>query len=136
MILLDTNVMIALLNGWPTIVRWRFEQAKAMGQDCAISAMVHHELIFDEANSARREANVQKLEAFVAGANLAILTFDQHDAAESGDIRAHLKQLGVPIGPYDVLIAVAARRRGATLITANIREFNRVPGVLAEDWAG
>ena len=49
---------------------------------------------------------------------------------EAGDIiRAALAKAGKPIGPYDVLIAAQARRRGATLVTANRREFARVPGL-------
>ena len=41
---------------------------------------------------------------------------------------------GTPIGHYDYLIAAQARRRGATLVTANVREFARVPGLLVADW--
>ena len=57
------------------------------------------------------------------------------DAEEAGNIRAALERAGKPIGPYDVLIAAQARRRGATLVTANEREFARVPGLKTEDWA-
>jgi len=135
MIHLDTNAMIALLNGRTTILRSRYEQAWTAGQDRAISAIVHHELMFGAAKSVRREANAQKLETFIAGARLVILLFDEGDDTEAGDIRAHLKHLGAPIGPYDVLIAGAARSRGATLVTANTREFQRVPGLLVVDWA-
>ena len=46
----------------------------------------------------------------------------------------HLESKGTPIGPYDCLIAAQARRRGATLVTANGREFTRVPGLMVTDW--
>jgi tRNA(fMet)-specific endonuclease VapC len=46
-----------------------------------------------------------------------------------------LERAGTPIGPYDVLIAGQARRRGAVLVTANASEFVRVPGLKTEDWA-
>ena len=62
------------------------------------------------------------------------MTFDAEDAHEAGDIRALLERAGTPIGPYDILIAAQARRRGATLVTANTREFARVPGLKTEDW--
>jgi hypothetical protein len=52
----------------------------------------------------------------------------------AGDIRAVLERQGMPIGPYDCLIAAQARCRGATLVTANGREFDRVPGLLVADW--
>jgi len=45
-----------------------------------------------------------------------------------------LKPLGIPIGNYDVLIAAQARRRGLTLVTANVSEFGRVPGLVVVNW--
>jgi tRNA(fMet)-specific endonuclease VapC len=48
---------------------------------------------------------------------------------------AALERAGTPIGPYDVLIAAQARRRRAVLVTANGREFARVPRLKLEDWA-
>src|SRR5258708_5045669 len=56
-------------------------------------------------------------------------------AEEEGDIRAALERAGMPIGPYDVLIAAQARRRSALLVTANTSEFARVPGLKLKDWA-
>ncbi len=63
-----------------------------------------------------------------------ILAFDDEDAAVAGDIRAALERLGTPIGAYDILIAAQARRRGAVMVTANRREFQRVPGLMVADW--
>jgi len=68
-------------------------------------------------------------------APIAILNFDADDSREAGDIGAALAKAGQPIGPYDILIAAQARRRGAILVTANEREFARVPGLKTEDWA-
>ena len=64
-----------------------------------------------------------------------VFDFEPDDAEEAGDIRAALERAGTPIGPYDVLIAAQARRRGAMLVTANRREFARVPRLKTEDWA-
>jgi tRNA(fMet)-specific endonuclease VapC len=64
-----------------------------------------------------------------------LLPFEAGDATEAADIRAQLRRSARPIGPYDVLIAAQARRAGATLITANTREFARVPGLTVVDWA-
>ena len=60
--------------------------------------------------------------------------FDIDDAREAGEIRALLEARGQPIGPCDTLIAAQARRRGATLVTLNVREFERVPSLSVEDW--
>ena len=68
-------------------------------------------------------------------APLSPLPFDEEDAAQSAGLRAILETAGTPIGPYDVLIAGQSLRHGATLVTANTREFARVPGLNVEDWA-
>ena len=65
-----------------------------------------------------------------------MLPFDADDALAAGEVRTALELRGTPIGPYDVLIAGHALRHGATLVTANTREFSRVPGLMVEDWAG
>ena len=61
--------------------------------------------------------------------------FDLENLREAGEIRAALEARGTPIGPYDILIAAQARRRGATLVTLSPSEFERVPGLLVVDWA-
>jgi tRNA(fMet)-specific endonuclease VapC len=134
MIHLDTNVAIALLNDRQPHVRARFDAAQATTA-LGMSVIVYHELMYGAANSARRQANEDKVAVFVAGGHLTILAFSEDDAREAADIRAHLKRQGEPIGPYDVLIAAQARRSGATLITANTGEFERVPGLSVIDWA-
>ncbi|MBC7368535.1 MAG: PIN domain-containing protein [Undibacterium sp.] len=60
--------------------------------------------------------------------------FTLADAAEFGRLRTLLARRGELIGPYDLLIAAQALRLGATLITHNLREFSRVPGLKIEDW--
>ena len=64
-----------------------------------------------------------------------ILPFDEADARAAGEVRAQLERVGQPIGAYDALIAGQAVRRGLTLVTANAREFERVDGLMCEDWA-
>ena len=65
-----------------------------------------------------------------------VLEFDQEDARQAGEIRAHLASKGTPIGPYDVLIAGQAKARNLTLVTHNTTEFQRVEGLRVEDWSG
>jgi tRNA(fMet)-specific endonuclease VapC len=68
-------------------------------------------------------------------AAIGVLPSEPEDADEAGEIRAELERAGTPIGPYDLLIASQARRRSATLVTANSREFVRVSGLKMENWA-
>jgi tRNA(fMet)-specific endonuclease VapC len=84
--------------------------------------------------SARPERNVRRIADFLVGP-IAVLPFEPGDAEEASDIRAAVERAGTSIGPYDLLIAAQARRRGALLVTANTREFARVPGLDIEDWA-
>jgi len=130
----DTNACIALINGSPPRVRQRLARAAAAGDALAVSTVVVFELCYGAAKSTRVEANRQRLQTFLSGP-LSTLEFDADDAAESGEIRVQLERAGTPIGAYDVLIGGQARRRGFTLVTANVSEFARVEGLVWEDWA-
>ncbi len=99
-----------------------------------MSSVVAFELWYGVAKSRRKEANTQRLLAFLAGP-LEWTLFDEEDAREAGAVRADLEIAGKPIGAYDVLIVGQARRRGATLVTSNLGEFERVAGLKWEDWA-
>lgn len=132
--LLDTNACIALINGTPRDVRRRFQRAIAKESTILVSSVVAFGLWYGVAKSQRKEANTQRLEAFLAGP-LEWTLFDEDDAREAGLVRAELEKAGKPIGAYDVLIAGQARRHGATLVTSNRGEFDRVKGLKWEDWA-
>lgn len=56
-------------------------------------------------------------------------------AEHAGEIRAVLAGAGQPVGAYDVLIAGHARAAGLPVVTNDMREFDRVPGLLVEDWS-
>lgn len=62
------------------------------------------------------------------------LPFDDAAAEAYGKIRAHLRRLGTPIGPNDLMIAAIALANGFTVVTHNTAEFSRVPGLSLEDW--
>lgn len=64
-----------------------------------------------------------------------VLPFGSTAAAEYGEIRAYLQSQGTPIGPLDMLIAGYARAEKMILVTNNVREFERVPGLELENWA-
>jgi tRNA(fMet)-specific endonuclease VapC len=100
-----------------------------------LSSIVFHELMYGAAASARRRDNEEKIGLFIASGRIAVIDFNEADATEAADLRAYLRGLGTPIGPYDLLIAAQARRSGSVLVTANTREFDRVPGLQVLDWA-
>jgi tRNA(fMet)-specific endonuclease VapC len=65
-----------------------------------------------------------------------MVMFDEAAASESAVIRAELEKRGTPIGPFDLLIAGIAQSMDMTLVTNNIKEFNRVKKLKLENWAG
>jgi tRNA(fMet)-specific endonuclease VapC len=134
MICLDTNAVIAVLNDRTSAVRARIDAAIGLGNTFAISSIVLFELRYGAAKSARPERNAQRIADFLSGP-IEVLPFDPADAEEAGEIRAALERAGTPIGPYDILVAAQARRRDGLLVTANEREFARVPRLKFEDWA-
>lgn len=134
MICLDTNAVIAVLNETESRVEVRLRAAFKQRQLVAISSIVLFELWYGAIKSARVQDNMARIEEFLASP-IEVLAFDGDDAREAGDIRAGLERIGKPIGPYDTLMAGQARRRRAILVTANEREFARVPGLQVEDWA-
>jgi tRNA(fMet)-specific endonuclease VapC len=131
---LDTNAIIISINDKTSRVRARFDQTLRSGVPVSISSIVLFELWYGAAKGSRRQHNATTITNLLT-APIAVLSFEPGDAEEAGDIRAALERAGTPIGPYDVLIAAQARRRGATLVTANTREFARVPGLQIEDWS-
>jgi tRNA(fMet)-specific endonuclease VapC len=125
--LLDANAVIAIMKGEPAMLaRLRTYQPADFG----LPAIVAHELYYGACKSRRAAANVARVEAL----QFEVLSFDVEDARHAGAIRAELAAAGTPIGPYDALIAGQARARRLVLVTHNVREFARVPGLQVEDW--
>ena len=127
--LLDTNIVIYAMKNRPQEVKRRFQ--KHEGEMC-ISAVTLGELVFGAEHSQQVERNLTDIEALVA--RLEVLPLDSKAAYHFGQIRAALYTIGHPIGPYDMLIAGHARASGLILVTNNINEFERVPGLLLESW--
>ncbi|CRL49368.1 MULTISPECIES: tRNA(fMet)-specific endonuclease VapC [unclassified Pseudomonas] len=127
--MLDTNICIFTIKNKPQIVREAFNLHD--GQLC-ISAVTLMELIYGAEKSAAPEKNLAVVESFAA--RLEVLPFDNDAAAHTGMIRSELARAGTPIGPYDSMISGHARSRGLIVVTNNLRELERVPGLRVEDW--
>jgi tRNA(fMet)-specific endonuclease VapC len=83
--------------------------------------------------SVRRVENLTAIEHFVA--RLDVLPFGAKAAAHYGQLRAELERTGTPCGPHDMQIGGHARSEGLIVVTNNMREFDRMPGIRAENWA-
>jgi tRNA(fMet)-specific endonuclease VapC len=134
MICLDTNVVINVINRRNPLVRARLGEQIRSGAAIILPVIALFEMRYGNAKSDRRAESERLLMEFLAS-GIAVAPFEPEDASHAGEIRAYLEGLGTPIGHYDYLIAAQARRRDATLVTANSREFERVPGLIVVDWA-
>src|SRR5260370_19845963 len=123
MILLHTNVVIAVLKQQPLHLLQRFAP-ELRQRTLALSTIVLFELQYGVANSARRKENTDRLAVFLQ-APVAVLPFEPQDAEDAGERRAELRRAGKPVRPFHLLVAAPARRRGAVLVTADARGVPR-----------
>ncbi len=130
MFLLDTNVCIRILNGSSPAVAGRLQATSPAA--VRLCSVVKAELLYGARKSARVDDNLRLLHRFFTP--LVTVLFDDRCADEAGLIRLDLERSGRPIGPNDLLIAATARALDLVLVTANTREFGRVPGLRIDDW--
>ncbi|GAB4355628.1 MAG: tRNA(fMet)-specific endonuclease VapC [Methylohalobius crimeensis] len=127
--MLDTNIAIYTIKNKPSEVREAFKAHD--GQMC-ISTITLMELIYGAEASAAVDRNLREIEGFAA--RLEVLPYDNDAAAHTGQLRAELKKIGRPIGPYDEMIAGHARSQGLVIITNNIKQFENAPGIRIANW--
>lgn len=129
--LLDTNIVIYVIKNRPLSVLKTFNQNHGR---MAISSITLAELAHGVEKSADQARNLAVVEDFVS--RLDVLPYDDRAAWQYGLIRAALERQGTPIGVNDLHIAGHARSLGLIIVTNNLREFERVPGVSVENWVG
>jgi tRNA(fMet)-specific endonuclease VapC len=128
--LLDTSICVELIRGRrPRIVKRIAERPTT---DFGLSMITVAELEYEVHKSPHAPQEREALDRFLFP--FTILDFDYEATLSYGRIRAVLESLGTPIGALDTLIAAHAMSRDLTLVTRNLKEFKRVPGLKAEDW--
>lgn len=129
-VLLDTDICIYAINRRQPGPLERL-RAYALGE-VGISVITYAELRYGVENSARAEENLQRLEQFLLPLEVAPL--DIEAGRIYGRVRAQLRREGRLIGANDLFIAAHALSLGATLVTHNVREFERIEGLRLERW--
>ena len=129
--MLDTNICIYAIKNKPTIVSQKLQDHSELG--LCISTITLAELTHGIYKSVNKEKNADSLFQFLL--KIEILPFDAEAAIEYGKICAHLQKQGTPIGTMDMLIAAHALSKSLTIVTNNVREFERVPGLVIENWS-
>jgi len=130
-VMLDTNICIYVIKQKPRSVLERFV-AFPVG-DLGISVITLAELEYGASKSSEPDRNREALEQFVSPLEIAVL--DRLATSVYGRIRALLEKRGRPIVSVDLLIAAHALSLNVRLVTNNMREFKRVPGLRVENWA-
>lgn len=129
-VMLDTNICIALIKQKPANVVKKFNDFQ-VGEIC-ISTVTLAELRYGVAKSQYQEKNQAALDDFILP--LEIAEFDEAAANYYGVLRASLEKKGTPIGAMDLMIGAHALSQNLTIVTNNVREFNRIPKLVVVDW--
>ncbi len=127
--MLDTNIVIYVIKRRPIALLDVFN--RHAGQMC-ISSITLAELLHGVEKSSMPDHNLRKVEDFVS--RLDVLEYGQKAAAHYGEIRANLERKGTIIGVNDLHLAGHARSEGLTLVSNNLREFERVDGLRITNW--
>jgi tRNA(fMet)-specific endonuclease VapC len=128
--LLDTCVISDFVKGEPG-TQTRLKQTPPA--EVAVSIITVMELAY---GLALNPQHAQKIKPVIDNflSSVVILPFDVPESESAAQIRAILKAQGQPIGAYDVLIAATALQHQLIMVTANQREFDRVPDLQTENW--
>ena len=127
--MLDTNICIYVMKNYPEELREKFN---LLAEQLCISSITLGELYYGAEKSQRRAVNLAAIAEFTA--RLDVLPFGDKAAAHYGQLRAELERVGKPCGAHDMQIGGHARSEGLIVVTNNLREFARMPGLRTENW--
>lgn len=128
--MLDTNICGYIIRNRPTYIKEKFKMVESE-HDIALSSIVVSELLYG-AKKKGSERLIKTVNAFID--NFTILDFDKSASNEYANIRVSLEKSGNIIGSNDLFIASHVKAKGAVLVTNNTKEFNRVDGLIIENW--
>lgn len=128
--LLDTCIVSGLAKRLPELVA-RIRESSPL--ELAIASITRLEIEYGLKINSDAERRIGKVLRDFCN-SIEILSFDIGCADRAADIRASLKRRGKPIGAFDLLIGATALRHGLVLVTSNTREFERIDGLVVEDW--
>ncbi len=128
---LDTDTCIYLLNGEPRV---KHRVALVGVERIALTVVTQGELYFGAYNSDRIEHNLERIQQFFAIPGPTVLALDESSLKNFGKFKVELRRTGQPIGDIDVLIAGVAVSRRLTLVTNNTKHFERIPGIVLDNW--
>ena len=126
--LIDTNTCIYYIKG-KFDLREKFEEVNP--ENCFISEITLAELMYGVENSEKKEKNQKALDNFLTGVNVIPIFHSLNLYAKE---KARLRKAGTPLDDFDLLIGVTSVKHNLIMVTNNIYHFNRIKGVVLEDW--
>ncbi|MGD8990549.1 MAG: type II toxin-antitoxin system VapC family toxin [Desulfobacterales bacterium] len=127
--ILDTNTLIYFFKG---VGKVKDRLLSIPPGEIAVPTIVLFEMELGIAKSSSPRKRIGQLKDFTSLVTL--IPFGAAEAKAAAQIRAKLEKKGIPIGPYDVLIAACAKANDLILVTHNLKEFKRIEGLRCEDW--
>jgi len=135
MYLLDTDILSNLLRRAPSAALIT-KLASVPAERQFTSSITLGELVYGAHRLRdRTDALLQRLDETLLP-NLPVLPFDASAARRYGEVRAEVERRGTPIGDADLRIAAIALDRNLTVVTGNVRHFQKVPALAVENWLG
>jgi tRNA(fMet)-specific endonuclease VapC len=127
---MDTTVVSDFTRGVPAVLARLKATPKYDVAICTVTAMeIEYGLQLNLERAHKIEPMIRSLLQ-----DLRVLPYEWEDANATAAVRAALTKRGTPIGPYDVMIAGTALRHGFVMVTCNTSEFERIDGLILEDW--
>lgn len=117
----------------PAAVIERLAQAVLRGHRIVVSAVTYAEMRFGATGPKAGPRHAALVDAFCARLDT-VLPWNRAAVDATTDVKVAPRLAGTPIGPNDTAIAGHAVAAGAVLVTNNVREFERVSGLVLEDW--
>ena len=132
MIVFDTDVISFVLRPSPASGLIR-RLAAIDADDQATTSITIGELVYGAVRSPKRDYYLSKLKDPLLK-NLKVLPCDRESAWMFGELKAETEHRGIHVTEPDLRIAAICIRFGAVLATGNLRHFEKIPGLSAEDW--
>jgi tRNA(fMet)-specific endonuclease VapC len=128
---IDTDIIIYYLKSDKNVAK---KFASTNPDEMATTIINYTELLFGAYKSSKQEKNLSTIESFFSN-NMKIIDFDKKSAAVFSRLKAQLQQQGIPIADMDLIIASICISNGLTLVTNNLRHFQRIRELTIENWS-